>query len=530
MKNFFRILLSLVLTMTMLLGCVPSSMASENEKSVNMAVTDTIGTLNPLLLGATEVVKHAISLQFLPLVELNQDLAFVPQLAESITTEDNTTFTIRLQKDAVWSDGEPVTAEDVLFTFLLLTSPEAGQALLSQYVILGTDDSGHVASGAMELEGVKIIDEHTVTVTTKWPMALYTFCNNFGRYVFVLPEHALRDIPREQLLAHEWFNKPTAITGPYFVQDFDLNHYVHYIANENYFMGAPKIKYLNINVTTPAQLLAGLQSGEIDILQQSTASLLLEDYEAVTRLNNVTAIPGKPITIQTIIFNTEKVADARIRQAILYGIPREMILQELMGGYGEVIDAYLASASPYYSAELGVTEYDPDKAAALVKEAKADGAATKLTWHVNSGDTDFVSAVELIAALLADVGLEIDIRTVDMATLMTISGEWDFDVMTVQYTFSPVDPYTDMAWLMSDGGWTKYVNPDFDEPFALTQMSTDIEAVRQAYLTINRQVVEDCPVIPCYVISAMGAVNNRMVNVTPDVFGTLINVHEWDVK
>ena len=527
MKKLTSMLLALVLTLTLMTGCMP---AVAEEKSLNFAVTDTIGTVNPLLLGATEVVKHVLSLEFLPLVELNQDLEVVPQLAESITTDDNLTFTIKIREDATWSDGTPVTSKDVLFTFLLLTSPEAGQALLSQYVILGTDDSGHVESGATELEGVKIVDDKTVTVTTKWETALLTFCNNFGRYVFTLPEHVLGDVPRDQLLTHEWFNQPDVITGPYFMKDFDLNHYVHFEANENYFLGAPKIKYLNVNVTTSAQLLAGLQSGEIDLIQQTTGNVLMEDYEAIRNLPNVTAFTGKPITIQSVFFNVNNVPDVRIRQAMLYGIPRDMILEELIGGNGEIVDAYLCSASPYFSEELGVTPYDPEKAAALIAEAAADGADTTLTWYVNSGDVTFTSAVELISALMADLGLTIEIQTVDLATLMTVAGECKFEVMSVTYTFSPVDPYTDMTWLMSEGGWTQYINPDLDALFAVTQASTDIEEIRQAYLTINKQVVQDVPMIPVYVMSTIGAVNNRVVGIEPDVFGTLVNVHEWDVK
>ena len=52
------------------------------------------------------------------------------------------------------------------------------------------------------------------------------------------------------------------ISGPYFITDFDLQHYVRYVANENYFLGAPKIKYLNFNVLVASQLLAGLQTGD----------------------------------------------------------------------------------------------------------------------------------------------------------------------------------------------------------------------------------------------------------------------------
>ena len=528
MKKLLKVLLSLTLALSLLLSMVATAQA-EDQKSVNIAVTSTLTSLNPLLIDATEIVKYALSLEFLPLVELNAELEFVPQLAESITTEDNLTFTIKLQENAVWSDGKPVTAQDVLFTFLLVTSPEAGQAVLNQYLIAGTDDDGMMPSGATEIEGVQIVDEKTVNVTTKWETALYTFENNFGRYLFVLPEHVLGDVPRDQLLTHEWFDKPDVISGPYFVSELDFEHYVHYVANENYFLGAPKIKYLNLNVVSPAQFLAGLQSGEIDLIQQTMGSIPLEDYDAIRALSGVQAVMGTPVTNESIFINVENVTDVRIRQALLYGLDRETILESFIFGNGEIVDAFLCSGSPFYSAELGVTAYDPEKARALIAEAAADGVSTSLTWYLNSSETAFLNAAQYVQANFADLGLTIDLQPRDLSTLMAVADDGVFDIMSVEYTYAPVDPYTDVAWLLSADGWTRYYNPDLDEPFQLTQSTTDMAASVAAYLTVDRAVVEDVPMISAYIISTMGAVSDRLVGANPDVFGTFINVHEWDV-
>ncbi|MBQ8653990.1 MAG: ABC transporter substrate-binding protein [Clostridia bacterium] len=530
MKNLFRSLLALILALTMLLGAA-SCAAADGEKSANIAVTSAVDTLNPLRTDATEIVKYATSLVFLPLVELNADLEFVPQLAESITTDDNLTFTIKLRDDAVWSDGTPVTSRDVEFTLLLITSPECFYAWLSQNIIVGTDDNtGLAPQGATSLEGVKIVDEKTLTVTAKWPVALYTFENILGRYLFPLPEHVLGDIPRDQLLTHEWFFNPTVISGPYFVEKYDPNHYVYYVANENYFQGAPIIKRLNMNVVDPAQVLAGLQAGEIDLVQPTTGSLLLEDYEAVNALSSVKGVKSTPVTNQCIFFNTQKVTDVRIRQAIACGLDRQTILDGLVLGYGEIVDAFLCSASPYYSEELGVTVYDPARAAELVKAAKADGASTDLVWYVNSADSTFVNASAYIAATLHEIGLNIEVKTVELPMLMEVAGSGEFDVLTVEYTLAPVDPYTDMAWLLSEGGWTHYATADTAANLSLTQTSTDQDEVRKAYLAVNREVQTNVPMISCYIVSKLGVVSNRLINAHPDVFGTFINVHEWDIQ
>ena len=94
-------ILSVLLAISLMLSVV-SLASAENEKTVNIGVTSTIATLNPMAMDATEIVKYATSLVFQSLVEADRELNFVPVLAESITTEDNLHFTIRLKDDAVW--------------------------------------------------------------------------------------------------------------------------------------------------------------------------------------------------------------------------------------------------------------------------------------------------------------------------------------------------------------------------------------------------------------------------------------------
>lgn len=83
------------------------------EKIVNIGVTSTVNTLNPLLMDGVEVNKYATGLMFLPLMELNADMEFEGMLADSITAEDENHFLVHIDDKAMWSDGQPVTADDV---------------------------------------------------------------------------------------------------------------------------------------------------------------------------------------------------------------------------------------------------------------------------------------------------------------------------------------------------------------------------------------------------------------------------------
>ena len=525
MKKLLAVLLACAMLASM------AGIAAAEEKVVNIGVTSTIATLNPMAMDATEIVKYATSLVFLPLLEADSELHFVPQLAEDITTEDNQNFTIKLREDAAWSDGTPVTAQDVEFTLILSADPQCANISLAMYSVVGVSDDGVIEANAQSIEGVQVVDEKTLTVATKYPTALSTFKNNFGRYMLVLPQHVLQDVPRDQLLTYAWFNNPDVISGPYFINDFDLQHYVHYVANENYFQGAPKIKYLNINVVAPAQMLAGIQSGEIDLVPHTMGAIPSEDYDAIRALDGVRSVDSSPITNELVFINVEKVPDVRIRQALLCGMDRVTMKDALLGDSGELVDGFLVSASPYYSEELGLTAYDPEKAAELVKEAKADGASTELTWYVSGEESVWGNAVQYFAAMFEEIGLKINIRTVDLANLMEVVSNGEHDILSVEYTLMPADPYTDVAWLIGGQSlWTGYTSPETDEALALSQSLTDENEIAAQYLVIDQAMQRDVPVISGWVIGKLGVVSNRLVNADPDVFGTFLNVHEWDVR
>lgn len=503
--------------------------AAGSGKIVNVGVTNTLGSLNPLLINGVETNKYATGLMFLPLVELDAELNFQPMLADSITTEDNQNFIVHIDDAATWSDGTPITAEDVAYTALRMASPLVNNTAAMYYVFEGVGDDGFVEEGAQSVEGIQVIDEKTVQFTTKEPMSLITFQNSYARYLLTLPKHVIEQFAEEELTTAEWFNHPDVVSGPYMVTDFDLNHYVAYTANTNYWKGAPKIDKLNIRIVDGSQLYAGLQSGEIDITQQTMSEIPPEDYESVEALENVDVAYGSPIINQSVFIQTANVTDVRVRQALLYAINREQILSELLNGHGEVVDGFLSSASPYYDETITPITYDPEKAKVLLDEAGWDGSQT-LRFYVNSGDSTFMNAANVMVAQWAAVGVKVEITTVDLNTLMSVAGGGDFDILAVQYTYPPVDPYVDINWLLGgEGSWTNYSDDSVSEALAATQATSDVEELKNLYSIVDKKVQEDVPMFSAYIISAQGAVNKRLTGATPSVYGFFNDVQNWDV-
>ena len=506
-----------------------SDTAASGEKIINVGVTNTIGSLNPLLLNGGEINKYATGLMFLPLMELDADLNFEGMLADSITTEDNKNFIVHIDDAATWSDGTPVTADDVVYTALRLASPVIGNTAMMYYVFEGVGDDGFVEEGAESIDGIQKVDDKTVQFTTKEEMPITTFENSYARYLLTLPKHVIEQYSEEELSTADWFNHPDVVSGPFIGTDFDVDHYISYEANKDYWKGAPKIDKLNIKIVDGSQLYAGLQSGEIDITQQTMSDIPQEDYESVEALDNVEVVYGSPVTNQSVFIQTKNVPDVKVRQAMLYAIDRQQILEELLNGHGEIVDGFLSSASPFYDDSLTPVSYDPEKAKALLEEAGWDGSQT-IRFYVNSGDSTFVNAASIIDADWAAVGIKAEIQTVDFATLMSVAGTEDYDVLAVQYTYAPVDPYPDVAWLLGgEGSWTGYSDDTLNDALTKSQLTSDPEETKELFSVVDKKVQEDVPMFSAYVISAQGAVSKRITGAAPSVYGFFNDVQNWDV-
>lgn len=545
-KKLFAGLIALVFTLSLLLGLGLNTavVRAEEDKEevvesakdiVNIGVTNTINTMNPLLFDGTIVNTHALSLSWLPMVELGADMEFVYQLAEEVTTEDNLTFRIKLRDEAKWSDGEDITVNDVIFTILKQTSQGVGNLNIYGYSQFeGFDEGGQVADDVTleDIPSIEIIDEKTMEMTANDHLPMSTFLNNYLSYLFVIPEHVYGEYTAEELKTTTDFNKPEVVSGPYRLVDVNLDHYASYEANENYWKSVPKIKNLNIRVLQGAGLLAGLQSGEIDVIQPTMATIPVEDQDAIENLKGFEAIYDQPLTNNILFINLESVEDHNVRKAIHMGIDRQMLLDIFLGGEGEVTEGFVSSFSPYFDDTLEAVEYDMDEAKRLVEESDWD-AKKELKFVINSGDPIFANAANLVVQQLADIGIKAQVQSLDINSLLGAANTGDFDILAVQYTILPVDYIMDIQFLADytdeTSNWSNYRSEDMkaaiDETLEVKDGDTD--GLIEAYGKIDRLIKEDVPLISLYFQSPMGVISEDLENSVPSAYGFFTNVEEW---
>ncbi len=499
---------------------------------INIGVTDTLGTLNPLNMDYAFINLYATSLMFLPLGGLNDKMEFEGFIADSITTQDNKVFTVKLKDEAKWSDGEDVTADDVIFTILRLTCPEVANYSFDFSMFEGFSDDGSSPSGAESIAGVEKIDDKTLRFELKGHMNLNTFINNVATWICILPSHALKDIPAGELLSSDWFNHPTVTDGPFVIEDYDPAHYISYSANDSYFLGRPKADKLNFKVVQGSELLAGLKTGEIDFVHPSISAIPVEDRPEIEALPGIKARYSEAVTNEMTFINTKNIPDRDVRRAMVYAIDRQTLLNSLLGGNGEISEGVLPSASPYYDPSGEKTAFDPQKAKELLSKAGWDSTRT-LKYYVGSNDEVAVRAAQVVEQNLEAVGIDVDLRTVDFATLMSVAGTDDVDMFSVQYTITPNDYYADMLTLVDVNGesWSGgFFNPELDRVLKATQEAGDDAELKKLYAQMNSIIIDETPLFSLYFISNLGAVSERIANAEPVLYGAFNNIHEWDVR
>jgi len=304
----------------------------------------------------------------------SDDATIIPDLADSWeVSPDATTFTFKLNPNATWHDGTPVTADDVIYT-----AATAAQ-MADTYTTNGTYSIGNWTSilgadavvGTTDIpEGIEKIDDHTVKFTLAAPNAVWLRFLADPAYM-IMPKHILEGMDAAALQASDFVNGVGTIgSGPYALVGYTPDVGIEYAAHAGYHKGAPNIPKLIFKLgVDPATAAAQVQSGELDVVLEMGPG----DYEVLSGVEgvNVVNVPGLGVQFLQYPVTNPQVADPRIRQAIYYAFDRKTLLETVFGGAGKLL--WGPGGFDLEDESLDRYEHNPDKAKELIAAAVADG-------------------------------------------------------------------------------------------------------------------------------------------------------------
>lgn len=419
-RLFFRIVLFLLVT-SFLVACAstaspaaaPAGSAADSAgngqvQRLRVAIIGDESTLTPYTYVTGYPGWNLLTLQYDTLYQLDLNGVPKPWLAtDAALSEDGLTVTLTLRDDVTWHDGQPLTAEDIKFTFDYFKANQQGRF---------TRDLRPVASTAVD-------DEGRVVVTLSAPapsLELGTLAD-----VPILPKHIWEGVANP---AEHTFEGVTNIgTGPYQLAEYQPEQFYRFTANPDYFAGAPAVAELvAIKFADDAGALAALRGGEVDMIVRPVAP---EQIDLLSALPGMKVAQGPLFTTQMLTYDMTKPPFNRleVRQAMALAIDRQDIIDTVYLGAGTVGSAgWIHPQSPVYN-DAVVTETDPERAAQLLEEAgitdsdgdgirELEGAPLSFEFLVNGSDSLRLRIAELVSQMLKEIGIEASVAAVEQAT------------------------------------------------------------------------------------------------------------------
>lgn len=498
------------------------------EKVITMAQTgdwDTFMPMNTTNAGADNVIE----LMFDRLMVINTDGTFGPRLAESWeTNEAQDKITYHLNENAKWQDGEPVTAEDVVYSAQVASSSEYSylRRIRMQY-FAGTDETG-CETGTDSIE-VAALDDHTVEFTLKAPMdpaIIYALVN---RDFFIMPKHLLDSISDADLVNDAFWQKPIG-SGPCIFDSMESGVSIEFKANKDYYLGAPDFDRLVFKKVQSTNLLSGLMSGDIDVLS-ANSQIPLADWEAAKNTQGIVTKSVPTFAYQYMAMNTARdYLTEDVRHAISLAINRQVIVDQLLQGEARIAIGPLAEDHPYFDEKLLPIEYDPEKAKSMLEAAGWD-SNRELQVLVSTGNEVREKSAILIQQDLQKIGIKTKIQTLDFPTLLTNARNGDYDLCFIGSAGS-VDPSESVPNVTAGymNNFAQLSDPTLGQIGESGAKEITFEARKKIYDQYQEELFKQMPMAFLYHTNDLFAYNEKLENVREGAIDYNINKNVWEWK
>jgi len=493
-----------------------------------------LSTVNVMLSGDSPT-NQVLALVFEALVGSNVvDGSYVPGLADSWEiSADGKTYTYFLNQTAKWHDGTPFTAADVILSFDAQSSPDTG----SSYTTSFTDI----------VESYTAPDDFTVEVVMKDVFAPVVVFGN--TYCPIVAKHIWENVPFADWAADPGSTgaEPARVigTGPFKFQEWIQGERASFVRNDNYWDDVANIDEFVFQVwPDDATAIEALRAGDIDLVNNPPAA----DVESLVAEESLDVVIYDTFSFGFFGYNldpekTTVFQDVEVRQALIYAIDRQSIVDNIQLGLAEVAQGSQAKLSLAYAPDEIRTKYtfDVEKAQQLLDDAGwipgSDGirekAGQRLAFEAMhpTGNAATDQQVAYMQEAWATIGVEMTPNPVDFNSVLVpaITESFDYEMVLLGFSWDASADQSAMFSSSSYGGgfnFMKYSNPEVDRLNEEARRELDPEARRQLLIESANLVNDDAPVGIISFRQDRMAYNVRAVRYTPNAYGEFL----WPIQ
>lgn len=488
--------------------------------------------VNELLVTATNVQQEMLYQLFPRLLREQPDFelhppTFAPALARSYEwSADHKTLTFHLREDARWSDGAPVTADDVRWTWQAQVNPDI--AWESSYM-------------KEEIADVDAVDAHTARVRFKRVYAKQLLDVNEGG---ILPHHAWGQIPFARWRqSGDWFKQHLVVSGPFTIGSWTPQQEVVLVRNPRYYdPDRPRLDRVVMRIIPDqASILTQLDSGELDF----TPTISPGDARHVTGNPRLRLLSFPYRSWIGVAWNGARppFSDPDVRRALGMALDRRAIVETVWGRFARLSESPILSAIWAYDRALQPLPHDP-AAARRILEAKGFAAGPDGTLRrggkpfafeltSNAGNQQRADALVMIQEQLRRIGVRAAPRQVDFNSLTKEIKTGDFEASVVG---SSMDTSLDLTSFFHSRAIalgtniTRYSNPEVDRLIDHAMSLPDIALARADLDRIQEILHRDQPYTYLWESQRISALNRRLHGVEPSMLFSFYSLKDWWVE
>jgi len=434
----------------------------------------------------------------------NQDASgkVVPGVAESWQSSDNKTWIFTLRKDARWSNGEPVTSDDFVYSWQRLVDPKTSSPFAWFAGLSGIENADAIAKGSMGVDklGVTALDKHRLKVTLVRPVPYFpSLTANFSLYPVsktIIAQHG-----------SDWTQPANLVgNGAYKLQDRVVNEKIVLVRNDRYWDNAhsvlTKVTFLPINEESSAT--KRYRAGDIDITESFPKNM----YALLKK-----TLPGEVYTPDQLgtyyyAFNTEKgpTADVRVRQALSMTIDRRIIAEKVLGT-GEkpawhFTPDVTAGFTPAQSMLQQHSQEELNVQARTLLAAAGYGPSKPLHLNLlyNTSENHQKLAIAVASMWKKTLGADVKLQNQEWKTYIDSRNSGNFDVIRASWVGDYNEPSTFLSLLTSghSGNIARFKNSDYDAVMAQASMESSDSARNDDYNRAEHILAEQAPIAPVY--------------------------------
>jgi peptide/nickel transport system substrate-binding protein len=475
MKTTTKRILALLLMLVMVLSAASCGKTgddadnggAEGKTTLRVAVSGDNGTLDPVGMGGSGGFLNIALTYMEPLWDTNGDMDRVYVLAESLDTISPTQFTIHLREGVTFSNGNPFTADDVIFTFNLYKN----------------DPNRSFYLQSLDMDTTVKIDDYTID--------MHFLAANVAQ-INMMTQTLIVDA--ESYDAEDFAVNPVG-TGPYVVTDYVVGSHTNVAARDDWWGGTPGIQVIEFKVLNEdSQKVTALETGTVDV-----ASIPSQDIEFVKTLAGYTVREAPSILCGDIGFNLSEnsvFASKDARYAVIHAIDKQAIINLAYNGYGKPTDyPFTVNMIDYedrfsHLGEAYTDSYNVELAKEYVAKAGIEGATIRI---ITNGSSEYVTTAEVLQSQLKEVGINAVINNYDAASYFEVAFDNTMYDISVYCTATPALMIADLIYTTITFGSSGWTGPEYDRFMEIGSglMGTMDDAARNDMIYEMMQIYTD---------------------------------------